>query len=183
MARCEQLTTRLNTLSYDNTRLNSLVASSNAATATAERNSAALSSKLSTALRALTDAEAAHKITKEDLSKSKIALSTVRATYASETKRREAENGKFLERWGKVANEQTKLGSSVGAGIVCANLIPPLNLPQVSALFPAHGHITDDFTRKTIIATLRFCSLSRCESDLSRRTTPSRTLLSGVLTR
>lgn len=65
--------------------------------------------------KSLQASEAAHKVTSTEMQKCRSSLQSVRQTYAAESKRREKEAEKMIERWAKISESQSKL-SSIASG-------------------------------------------------------------------
>ena len=68
------------------------------------------------ATKSLKSAEAAHKHTTAELQRTRSSFQTFRQTQAAENKRREKESERMIERWSKLSDAQSKIGSS-GSGI------------------------------------------------------------------
>ena len=62
--------------------------------------------------KSLQASEAAHKATSAELQRARSAMQSVRQTYTAELKRREKETEKMMDRWQKISDMQTKLGST-----------------------------------------------------------------------
>ncbi|KAF8329372.1 Afadin and alpha-actinin-binding-domain-containing protein [Cantharellus anzutake] len=123
MERNEDLTTRLNTLTYDHERLKSLYNAAKAETIQAQRETESIKSKHAITLRELTDAQAAQKQTCVSLQRAQSALQTSRQNAQNEIKRKERELERIIERWNKVSTDhQAKIGG-MGANIKCSNLV------------------------------------------------------------
>ncbi|KAJ7504192.1 Afadin and alpha-actinin-binding-domain-containing protein [Mycena galericulata] len=121
MARTEDLTTKLRTLSYDHERLTTMYRAATETAANAERETNLHKSRLTAATRSLQASESAHKHTSAELQRVRTALQAVRATHQSELKKKEKEVERMTERWSKLADLQTKL-STASSGMRCANL-------------------------------------------------------------
>jgi len=123
MGRSEQLAGKYKTLSYDHERLIEQHRAAKDAAAQAERETEAGKAKVESAQRRLTAEEEAHRKTRDDLQRLKMAMQYLRTTTTGDIKRKEKEIEKMTERWGKLANEQVRLGA-IGSGLACANLLP-----------------------------------------------------------
>jgi hypothetical protein len=134
MKRAEQLSAKYKTLSYDQERLLEQHRSAKEAAAQAEREMETGKAKIEAVQRKLTEEEDSHKKSKEDLHKVKLAMQYLRTTTTNEMKRKEKEHEKMIERWGKLSNDQTRLGT-IGAGLACANLLPEQLKTEVSMSF------------------------------------------------
>ncbi|KAF7308944.1 hypothetical protein MKEN_01094900 [Mycena kentingensis (nom. inval.)] len=121
MARTEDLTTKLRTLSYDHERLSTMYRAAADTAANAERAANLHKSRLSATTRLLQSAESAHKQTTVELQRARSALQSVRATHHAEMKKKEKEVERMAERWTKLADMQAKVGAA-GSGLRCANL-------------------------------------------------------------
>ncbi|KAJ7781898.1 Afadin and alpha-actinin-binding-domain-containing protein [Mycena maculata] len=121
MARTEDLTTKLRTLSYDHERLLAMYRTVTDTAANAERETNLHKSRLTAATRSLQASESAHKHTSAELQRVRTALQAVRATHQSELKKKEKEVERMQERWSKLADMQTKL-STASSGLRCANV-------------------------------------------------------------
>ncbi|KAL5492669.1 hypothetical protein ACEPAI_4116 [Sanghuangporus weigelae] len=116
MSRVEELSTKLRTLSYEHERLASMHRATSEQLAAAERETNLFKSRLAASNKSLQTSEVAHKATTAELQRSRSTMQSVRQTYTAELKRREKETEKMMERWQKVSDMQTKLGS-IGSGI------------------------------------------------------------------
>ncbi|TDL26610.1 hypothetical protein BD410DRAFT_783699 [Rickenella mellea] len=116
MGRIEQLSTKLSTLSYDHDRISAMHRTALERASAAEKESTGDKSRLAASQRALQASETAHKHTTAELQRTRGALQTVRQTHTAELKRREKEADRMMERWGKIADAQVRLGA-VGSGI------------------------------------------------------------------
>ncbi|CAG7853764.1 SubName: Full=Uncharacterized protein {ECO:0000313/EMBL:CCA68032.1} [Serendipita indica DSM 11827] len=123
MRRAEQLSGKYKTLSYDHERLLEQHRAAKEAAAQAEREMETGKAKVESAQKRLEAEEAAHKKSKDDFQRLKMAMQYLRTTTANDVKRKEKEIEKMTERWSRIANEQVKLGA-IGSGMVCANLLP-----------------------------------------------------------
>ncbi|PVG00968.1 hypothetical protein CPB86DRAFT_754108 [Serendipita vermifera] len=123
MKRAEQMSAKYKTLSYDHERLLEQCRSAKEAVAQAEREMEAGKARTEAIQRKLGEEEDSHKKSKEDFHKLKLAMQYLRTTTTNEMKRKEKELEKITERWGKISNDQTRLGT-IGAGLACANLLP-----------------------------------------------------------
>ncbi|KAG8836352.1 hypothetical protein FRC17_005638 [Serendipita sp. 399] len=123
MRRAEQLGGKYKTLSYDHERLLEQHRAAKEASAQAEREMESGKAKVEIAQKKLLSEEEAHKKSKEDYQKLKMAMQYLRTTTSNDIKRKEKELEKMTERWSKISNEQVKLGT-IGVGMVCANLLP-----------------------------------------------------------
>lgn len=122
MARTEDLTTKLRTLSYDHERLKSMHADAKERAANAERDVETYKSRLAAVNRALQSSEAAHKQTTGELQRTRSTLQTVRATHHAEIKKKEKEMERTIEKWAKLSDSQLKLGSIASSMTMrCAN--------------------------------------------------------------
>ncbi|KAK7025119.1 Afadin and alpha-actinin-binding-domain-containing protein, partial [Favolaschia claudopus] len=121
MARTEDLTTKLRTLTYDHERLTTMHRSAVDTAANAEREANLHKSRLASTTRLLQAAESAHKNTLGELQRARTSLQAVRATHQTELKKKEKEVEKIVERWGKLADMQGKL-STASSGLTCTNL-------------------------------------------------------------
>ncbi|KAG5653603.1 hypothetical protein H0H81_011975 [Sphagnurus paluster] len=120
MARTEDLTTKLRTLTYDHERLRSLHRNATETAANSEREMNLHKSRLTTSTRALQASEMAHKQTTSELQRTRSLLQGVRATHQSELKKKEKDIERMLEKWSKLADAQTKL-MAAPSGMRCAN--------------------------------------------------------------
>jgi hypothetical protein len=130
MSRSEQLSAKYKTLSYDHERLMEQHRAAKDAAAQAEREMETGKAKVESAQKRLTAEEEAHRKAREDHQRLKMAMQYLRTTTAGDIKRKEKEIEKMTERWGKIANEQVRLGA-IGAGLACANLLPEAPLSEV----------------------------------------------------
>ncbi|KAG6841245.1 hypothetical protein C0991_000529 [Blastosporella zonata] len=121
MARTEELTTNLRTLTYDHERLRSLHRDATENAANAEREMNLHKSRLTAATRQLQASEAAHKQTTAELQRTRTMLLGVRATHQTELKKKEKDIERMSEKWSKIADAQVKL-MTVPSGLRCANL-------------------------------------------------------------
>ncbi|KZT25324.1 hypothetical protein NEOLEDRAFT_1156280 [Neolentinus lepideus HHB14362 ss-1] len=122
MARTEELTTKLRTLSYDHERLRTMHADMKEKAASADREVESYKSRLANANRALQSSEAAHRSTTAELQRTRTSLQTVRATYQAEVKKKEKELERTVEKWMKLSDSQLKLGAVPSSMIIrCAN--------------------------------------------------------------
>ncbi|OCB87664.1 hypothetical protein A7U60_g5190 [Sanghuangporus baumii] len=116
VSRVDELSTKLRTLSYEHERLASMHRATSEQLAAAERETNLFKSRLAASNKSLQTSEAAHKATTAELQRSRSTMQSVRQTYAAELKRREKETEKMMDRWQKISDAQTKLGS-IGSGI------------------------------------------------------------------
>ncbi|KAG8758300.1 hypothetical protein FRC14_000358 [Serendipita sp. 396] len=123
MRRAEQLGGKYKTLAYDQERLLEQHRAAKEAAAQAEREMETGKARVEAAQKKLHSEEEGHKKTKEDFQKLKMAVQYLRTTTSNDIKRKEKEIEKMTDRWSKISNDQVKLGT-IGAGIVCANLLP-----------------------------------------------------------
>ncbi|KAF6761811.1 Afadin and alpha-actinin-binding-domain-containing protein [Ephemerocybe angulata] len=123
MARTEELTTKLRTLSYEHERLSSMHRSAVDKAANAEREANLHKSKLlnRATQRTLQSSETAHKQTTAELQRTRTSLQAIRSTHQAELKKREKEVERLSERWQKIADLQTKVQNNA-SGIQCANV-------------------------------------------------------------
>ncbi|KAJ7066444.1 Afadin and alpha-actinin-binding-domain-containing protein [Mycena amicta] len=121
MARTEDLTTKLRTLSYDHERLTTMYRAAVDTAANAEREANLHKSRLTATTRLLQSAESAHKQTSIELQRARSALQSVRATHNAELKKKEREMDRMAERWNKLADMQAKAGGAA-SGLRCVNL-------------------------------------------------------------
>ncbi|KAF6750793.1 hypothetical protein DFP72DRAFT_504904 [Ephemerocybe angulata] len=121
MARTEELTTKLRTLSYEHERLSSMHRSAVDKAANAEREANLHKSKLLATQRTLQSSETAHKQTTAELQRTRTSLQAIRSTHQAELKKREKEVERLSERWQKIADLQTKVQNNA-SGIQCANV-------------------------------------------------------------
>ncbi|KAI5123471.1 hypothetical protein M0805_008841 [Coniferiporia weirii] len=112
MARAEDLSTKLRTLSYEHERLSSMHRTTVEQLASSERETSGFKSRLAASTKSLQNADAAHKLTSAELQRTRSSLQSVRQTHAAELKRREKETEKMIERWQKISDAQTKLGAT-----------------------------------------------------------------------
>ncbi|KAF9517143.1 hypothetical protein BS47DRAFT_572137 [Hydnum rufescens UP504] len=123
MERTEELTTRLNTLSYDHERLIGMHKTAKDHATHAQRETESTKSKHAATTNALSELQATHKVTVANLQRAQSALQFTRQTAQNEIKRKEKEVERIMDRWNKLSNEQTKL-SSASSGMRCTNLVP-----------------------------------------------------------
>jgi hypothetical protein len=76
--------------------------------------------------RTLQNTVSAHKYTTADLQRTRMSLQALRATHASELRKRDKESERILERWAKLSDGQLKLSTSASSGLTfagarCAN--------------------------------------------------------------
>ncbi|TFK48399.1 hypothetical protein OE88DRAFT_1810308 [Heliocybe sulcata] len=122
MARAEDLTTKLRTLSYDHERLRTMHADVKERAASADREVETYKSRLANTNRALQTSEAAHKSTTAELQRTRSSLQTVRATYQAEIRKKEKELERTVEKWTKLSDSQLKLGAVASSMTMrCAN--------------------------------------------------------------
>ncbi|KAG8872339.1 hypothetical protein FRB97_007754 [Tulasnella sp. 331] len=121
VTRCDELTVKLRTLTYDHERLKSLLQVAEDKAANAEREAELAKSRMNAANKSLIAEQNAHKLTSATLQKAQSALQYNRATAQNEIKKKEKEVEKHVDRWQRLCNEQARLGS-VGSGMACANL-------------------------------------------------------------
>ncbi|KIJ65501.1 hypothetical protein HYDPIDRAFT_174941 [Hydnomerulius pinastri MD-312] len=132
MSRAEDLSTKLRTLSYDHERLMTMHRSAVEKAANAEREMNLHKSRLATAARALQSSEASHKQTTAELQRTRTSLQALRATHATELKKKEKDLERMVEKWSKLADSQTKLSTaSAGMSIRGANAEPSLGSEMV----------------------------------------------------
>lgn len=130
MGRAEQISAKFKTLSYDYERLIQQHTSTKETAARAEREMEVGKAKVESASKKLLAEEEAHKKSKEDFQRLKMAMQYLRTTSSNELKRKEKEIEKMTERWAKISNEQVKLGT-IGAGLACSNLLPEQPISEV----------------------------------------------------
>lgn len=130
MGRSEQLSAKYKTLSYDHERLMEQHRAVKEAVAQAEREMETGKAKVESSQKRLSTEEEAHKKSRDDLQRLRMAMQYLRTTTAGEVKRKEKEIEKMADRWAKISNEQVRLGS-VGAGLACANLLPEATISEV----------------------------------------------------
>ncbi|TEB33294.1 hypothetical protein FA13DRAFT_1731067 [Coprinellus micaceus] len=123
MARTEELTTKIRTMTYENERLSSMHRSALEQGANAEREANLHKSKLTAAQRSLQSSETAHKQTTVELQRTRTSLQAIRSTHQAELKKREKEVERLTEKWQKIADLQAKL-STQPSGMTCANVAP-----------------------------------------------------------
>ncbi|EIN03847.1 hypothetical protein PUNSTDRAFT_146828 [Punctularia strigosozonata HHB-11173 SS5] len=123
MARTEELTTKLRTLSYDYERLTSKHKEVSDKAANAEREVNVFKSRLATANRSLQQSELAHKHADAELSRTRTAIQALRSQHQLEIKKKERECERMVERWSKLSDTQLKIGSLPGTlnAPKCAN--------------------------------------------------------------
>jgi hypothetical protein len=78
--------------------------------------------------RTLQNTVSAHKHTTADLQRTRMSLQALRATHASELRKRDKESERVLERWAKLSDGQLRLSTSASSGLTfagarCANAI------------------------------------------------------------
>ncbi|EJC99972.1 uncharacterized protein FOMMEDRAFT_170062 [Fomitiporia mediterranea MF3/22] len=129
MSRAEDLSTKLRTLTYEHERLATMHRTVSEQLACAERETNLFKSRLAASHKQLHASEAAHKATSAELQRTRSSMQSVRQTHAAELKRREKETEKAMDRWQKICDMQTKLGSS-SSGI---KFKPTLANPVVSS--------------------------------------------------
>ncbi|KAF9233476.1 Afadin and alpha-actinin-binding-domain-containing protein [Melanogaster broomeanus] len=116
MSQAEDLSTKLRTLSYDHERLMTIHRSATEQAANAEREMNVHKSRHATATRNLQSSESSHKLTTAELQRTRTSLQALRATHATELKKKEKDIERMVEKWSKLADCQTKL-SMTSAGI------------------------------------------------------------------
>ncbi|KAJ2929683.1 hypothetical protein H1R20_g7423, partial [Candolleomyces eurysporus] len=121
MARTEELSTKLRTMTYDHERLTSMHRTAVEKAANAEREANLHKSRLNATLRTLHTTENAHKQTTAELQRTRTSLQAIRSTHQAELKKREKEIERLTEKWQKIAELQTKL-AAIPSGIQCANV-------------------------------------------------------------
>ncbi|KAF5351296.1 hypothetical protein D9758_008007 [Tetrapyrgos nigripes] len=112
MSRTEQLTTELRTLRYDHERMSSMQKTASDTVANLERELNTQKSRLASSTKSLQQSESAHKQTTAELQRTRTSLQQVRATHQAEFKKKEKEVERMTEKWQKIADAQTKLGST-----------------------------------------------------------------------
>ncbi|KAJ3931114.1 MAG: Afadin and alpha-actinin-binding-domain-containing protein [Lentinula lateritia] len=112
MSRTEQLSTELRTLRYDHERMVSMHRTATESAANFEREVNLQKSRLATTTKTLQATEAAHKHTNAELQRTRSALQTTRATHQAETKKKEKEIERAMERWHRISDAQAKLGAT-----------------------------------------------------------------------
>ncbi|KAI0071156.1 hypothetical protein K474DRAFT_1652846 [Panus rudis PR-1116 ss-1] len=120
MNRTEELSTKLRTLSYEHERLGSLYKSTTEKASNAGREVHTQKSRLASLQQALSNSENAHKRTLAELQRTRTSLQGLRATHQAEIKKLEKEKERVLDRWSKLADNQTKLGA-IPSGIKFTN--------------------------------------------------------------
>ncbi|KAF8645051.1 hypothetical protein AX16_008109, partial [Volvariella volvacea WC 439] len=120
VSRAEELTTKIRTLSYDFERLSSMYTAATDTAEKAERESHMSKSKVAVADRALQDAVNAHKQSIFELQRTRNNIQGIRAAYQNELRKRDRETDRLLEKWSKISDGQSKLGSAP-SGMQCVN--------------------------------------------------------------
>ncbi|KAJ3810061.1 Afadin and alpha-actinin-binding-domain-containing protein [Lentinula aff. lateritia] len=112
MSRTEQLSTELRTLRYDYERMVSMHRTATESAANFEREVNLQKSRLATTTKTLQATESAHKHTNAELQRTRSALQTIRATHQAESKKKEKEIERAMERWHRISDAQAKLGAT-----------------------------------------------------------------------
>ncbi|KAJ3805033.1 Afadin and alpha-actinin-binding-domain-containing protein [Lentinula aff. lateritia] len=112
MSRTEHLSAELRTLRYDHERMVSMHRTATESAANFEREVNLQKSRLATTTKTLQATEAAHKHTNAELQRTRSALQTIRATHQAETKKKEKEIERAMERWHRISDAQAKLGAT-----------------------------------------------------------------------
>ncbi|KAL1759803.1 Afadin and alpha-actinin-binding-domain-containing protein [Schizophyllum commune] len=121
MSRTETLSTKLRTLTYDHERLKSMYDAAEERAANAEREMNTYKSRLANANKALHASESAHKHTTTELQRTRSSLQSIRTLHQNELKKKDKEIDRMADKWAKLAEAQSKLGSTAPSGMRCLN--------------------------------------------------------------
>ncbi|KAL1713197.1 Afadin and alpha-actinin-binding-domain-containing protein [Schizophyllum commune] len=121
MSRTETLSTKLRTLNYDHERLKSMYDAAEERAANAEREMNTYKSRLANANKALHASESAHKHTTTELQRTRSSLQSIRTLHQNELKKKDKEIDRMADKWAKLAEAQSKLGSTAPSGMRCLN--------------------------------------------------------------
>ncbi|KAL1707881.1 Afadin and alpha-actinin-binding-domain-containing protein [Schizophyllum commune] len=121
MSRTETLSTKLRTLTYDHERLKSMYDAAEERAANAEREMNTYKSRLANAHKALHASESAHKHTTTELQRTRSSLQSIRTLHQNELKKKDKEIDRIADKWAKLAEAQSKLGSTAPSGMRCLN--------------------------------------------------------------